>query len=367
MIPKVQAVKRDLRDLTITVIYSDNTTETYMDGYSQLDEIKNGLTKGQVHQIVNLSKTTIKAAPKSMIHYNGDDDDLYRQIYLGNWMDKASGTATATDIAAQTAAATKAAAQARAQTARQMAGAGGKAGGKAGKTSGGNVFVGAAFDPGAFDPLRARVGAAGAYMNSPWATVTMPDFSDGTIDVNLGSAQAHTSAPWDDPLAAQTNDNIVACIDVPEWKPDSKSNNYILPNQIYYHDRFPSISVRALVEDAINILKKEKKLNISIHSLSREGTDWRLVYKTISNNIAPDLKQGKLIECILTSKTFERFSHDLDRYAKLKAKWNTNTYIKMRIAYLLFRALRLNKHDAEAVNLDIFRILGISSHPIFTY
>ena len=357
MIPKVQAVRRDLRDLTITVIYSDNTTETYMDGYSQLDEIKNGLTKSQVHQIVNLSKTTIKAAPKSIIHYNGDDDDLYRQIYLGDWMDKASGTATAT--AQATAQATQAAVT--------------KAGGGAGKTSGGSVFVGAHLDPQTFDPLRARVGAAGAYTNSPWATVTMPDLnaqakskatSRSLVSDTLGTA-SHTSAPWDDPLSAQTNDNIVACMDV-EWRPDCKPN-YILPNQIYYHDRFPSISVRALVEDAVNILKKEKKLNISIHSLSRDGTDWRLVYKTISNNIAPDLKQGKLIECILTSKTFERFSHDLDRYAKLKAKWDTNTYIKMRIAYLLFRALRLNKQDAEAVNLDIFRILGISSHPIFTY
>lgn len=364
MIPKVQAVKRDLRDLTITVIYSDNTTETYMDGYSQLDEIKNGLTKGQVHQIVNLSKTTIKAAPKSIIHYNGDDDDLYRQIDLGDWMDKASGTATATDIAAQTAAATKAAAQARAQTAGQMAG------GRAGKTSGGNVFVGAPFDPGAFDPLRARVGAAGAYMNSPWATVTMPDFSATTnsqaaqqvsgvksFSNNLGSAQAHTSAPCDDPLAADltTAQNMVACCDIPDFNGNAN---------IYFQDRYPSIPVRSIIDDAIEILNKHKGLHISKISFCQSHLEFQLVIKGRSPH---DKNFTKTLEVMINHRAFERFSHEVDRAAKLKAKWDTNTYIKMRIAYLLFRALRLNKHDAEAVNLDIFRILGISSHPIFTY
>jgi hypothetical protein len=334
MIPKVQAVRRDPSSLTVQVIYSDQTIETYMDGFNRLFEIKIGLTKSQVHQIVNLSKTTIKTGTASGI----DDDDLnakYRRAYLGDWETEIAGNSSS-------------------------------------KTSGGSVFVGAPFDPQTFDPLRARVGA-GAYMNSPWATVTVPDFSANasqqisgvkSFNSTLGSAQAHTSAPWDDPLAAQTNDNIVACMDIPEWKPECKPNNYILPNQIYYHDRYPTINLHSIIYGAIEVLNKHKNLHVTKIDLHTNSVDGEVSLAFSADDRKPGFR--KTLEVTFPHKAFERFTHDLDRYAGLKAKWDTNTYIKMRIAYLLLHAVKLNKADAEKINLDIIRIFASNTRPTFT-
>jgi hypothetical protein len=318
MIPKVQAVRRDPSSLTVQVIYSDQTIETYMDGFSRLFEIKIGLTKSQVHQIVNLSKTTIKTGAASNSANNSNANNL------------------------------------------------------SSKTSGGSVFVGAHLDPQTFDPLRARVGA-GAYMNSPWATVTVPDLSANasqqisgvkSFNSNLGSAQAHTSAPWDDPLAAQTNDNIVACMDIPEWKPECKPNNYILPNQIYYHDRYPTINLHSIIYGAIEVLNKHKNLHVTKIDLHTNSVDGEVSLAFSADDRKPGFR--KTLEVTFPHKAFERFTHDLDRYAGLKAKWDTNTYIKMRIAYLLLHALRLKKEDAEKINLDVIRIFASNTRPTFT-
>jgi hypothetical protein len=232
--------------------------------------------------------------------------------------------------------------------------------------------VGAHLDPQTFDPLRARVGAAGAYMNSPWATVTVPDFSANasqqisgvkSFNSNLGSAQAHTSAPWDDPLSAQTNDNIVACMDIPEWRPDVNPN-YILPNQIYYHDRYPTINLHSIISGAIEVLNKHKNLHVTKIDLHTNSVDGEVSLAFSADDRKPGFR--KTLEVTFPQKAFERFTHDLDRYAGLKAKWDTNTYIKMRIAYLLLHALRLKKEDAEKINLDIIRIFASNTRPTFT-
>jgi hypothetical protein len=83
---------------------------------------------------------------------------------------------------------------------------------------------------------------------------------------------------------------------------------------------------------------------------------------------ADDRKPGfrKTLEVTFPHKAFERFTHDLDRYAGLKAKWDTNTYIKMRIAYLLLQAIKLRQEEAETLKLDIIKIFTSSARPTFT-
>ena len=79
------------------------------------------------------------------------------------------------------------------------------------------------------------------------------------------------------------------------------------------------------------------------------------------------MKQGKIIECVFTKKAFDRMSSEIDKHAKLKARLDTNTFLKLRIAFLLYEAQKLGKRDAQLVNLDVFRIVSSSSHAIFDY
>ena len=48
---------------------------------------------------------------------------------------------------------------------------------------------------------------------------------------------------------------------------------------------------------------------------------------------------------------------DIDDSARLMAKLDTNTYIKLRIAFLLFEALKTCEYNKHQMDSDIFEIL----------
>ncbi len=237
--------------------------------------------------------------------------------------------------------------------------------------------------PGAFDPLRARVEAAGASAGA-WrldglgASVRPVDTGDWSVRFtdkaaeklrtnsvygsSLGTA-GHTSAPWDDPLAADIANarNTIACIDMPELKP------YYDPNaapRVYYHDRYPSIPVRAIIDDAIELLNKKKNLHITKISFSQSHPEFFLA---ISSNHPYDPGSRKVLEVSIHHSAFDRVKQEIDDYAGLKAKLDTNTYIKLRIAFLLYEALKLRDRDALEISLNIFKVHGSVTRPNFTF
>lgn len=306
------------------------------------------------------------------------DDDLdakYRKIYLGDWGPSVSGEAkTALEIAAETEA---------------------KARARAGKTS----AAGASFDSQAFDPLRVRVEAGGYSLDgrcsAPSAARTAVYDASGyaaqdialteaaqkvtgdktygdaarklransVYGSSLGSAQAHTSAPWDDPLTTVlANDkNTVACMDMPEYSPDY---NPSAQTKVYYHDRYPSIPIRSIIDDAIELLNKNKNLHISKISFSQSHPRF---YLTISSLFPTNVVLRKTLEMVINHEAFDRaYKTELDEYAGLKARLDTNTYIKLRIAFLLYEAIKLRDEDARKISLDIFRIIGSNTRPDFT-
>jgi len=223
--------------------------------------------------------------------------------------------------------------------------------------------------PEAYDPASAYdKSAIDNRFTEPWKIsgigAAMFDSSKAAIKVDLGT-HSHTSAPWDDPLKDMQDkaNNTVACMDMPELRPDYDPN---AKPEIYYHDRFPSIPVRDIVNDAILMLRAKKQLNISIHSFSREVDDYRLVIKVIHDNLPP-VGSGKIIECLINKKCFDRMKCDADRYAKLRAKLDTNTYLKLRVAWLLYQAQKLSDQDASKLVLDVFRVVSSSTHPIFKF
>ncbi len=99
-------------------------------------------------------------------------------------------------------------------------------------------------------------------------------------------------------------------------------------------------------------------------NLFKDG--WNVTYG-ITKNYGPDVKQGILMEVILPQRIFNRAHHTIDNYAGLKSKWNTDTYITLRIAYVLGHAAKLNESDARGYKSDILKIINKITKPIFTF
>ena len=230
------------------------------------------------------------------------------------------------------------------------------------------VKVGGPSDSSSQDPLHARVEAGPWMVGGLGTKVTGTKTFAGEAKLASGwDGLADYGKPWDDPLKSQIDkaENTVACMDMPEWRPDCDPNAQV---KIYYHDRFPSIPVREIVNDAILMLRAKKRLNISLHSFRREGngSEFRLVIKVLHDNLPP-VGSGKIIECLLNKKCFDRMKCEADRYAKLRAKLDTNTYLKLRVAWLLYQAQKLSDQDASRMVLDVFRVVSSSTHPIFKF
>jgi len=311
-----------------------------------------------------------------------DLDAKYRRTYLGDWgPDRTDEAKTAVEAAAEAEAEARAKARFAEARARMS-----EAKAMSSKTAAAAGPAGAPFDSQSFDPLRARVEAetdSGAWkIDGLGARIRPVDTGDWNVRFTDKAAEklrensvygsgvgtaSHTSAPWDDPLKDQIDkaSNTVACCDLPELKPDYNPNDKV---KVYYHDRFPSIPIRSIIDDAIELLNNKKNLHISKISLHNEkfsDKDYRLA---ISSRIPERPGYIKTLEVAINHTAFDRaYKTELDGYAKLKARLDTNTYIKLRIAFLLYQALKLRDEDARKISLDIFRIIGSDTRPGFHF
>ena len=313
-----------------------------------------------------------------------DLDAKYRRTYLGDWGPDRTSGASSGKASGTTAVETAAEAEAKARFAEARAKMS-EAKAMSSKTAAAGLAAGAPFDSQSFDPLRARVEAAGTSAGA-WridglgASVRPVDSGDWSVRFTDKAAEklransvygvgtaSHTSAPWDDPLKDQIDkaSNTVACCDLPELKPDYNPNDKV---KVYYHDRFPSIPIRSIIDDAIELLNNKKNLHISKISLHNEkfsDQDYRLA---ISSRIPERPGYIKTLEVAINHTAFDRaYKTELDGYAKLRARLDTNTYIKLRIAFLLYQALKLRDEDARKISLAIFRIIGSDTRPGFHF
>ena len=152
---------------------------------------------------------------------------------------------------------------------------------------------------------------------------------------------ASTKAPWDDPL---------------DW-PDE-----------------PSVKLKTIIEDAVDILRRHKGMNIPRLNISmdhcKDGLAYRVVYSVLSGPYGPDVSKGTLIELIFSHRAFRRKLRNynpVDHDAGLKPTMDTNTYVKLRIAYLLFELARKNDRDAMSMSNELMTVLGHTTKPVFSF
>ena len=153
--------------------------------------------------------------------------------------------------------------------------------------------------------------------------------------------------------ALDPNDTMVACMDIPEPKP------YYDPSAaptIYHHDRFPSMSASSIIDEAIKLLNAKKNLYMTKISVNQifEG------FKILIRSDMP-ISQGadKTLMVLIKHAAFDRAQRtDIDKFAGLKAKLDTDTYIKLRIAFLLFEALKVDDCNKQSIDSELCEVIS---------
>lgn len=147
-------------------------------------------------------------------------------------------------------------------------------------------------------------------------------------------------------------DTIVACADMPKPTPDFDLS--AMP-KVYFNDRFPSKRSGDIIDEVIELLNAKKDLRMTKVDINQvfEGFKIRL------HSDMPAVRgMGKTLVVLIKHSAFDRaHKTDIDMHAGLVAKLDTNTYIKLRIAFLLYEALKTCEFNKQSMDSDIFEIL----------
>ena len=146
--------------------------------------------------------------------------------------------------------------------------------------------------------------------------------------------------------------NVVACAEMPKPTPDYDPN--AVP-KIYYNDRFPSVPARTIIDEAIKLLNAKKNLHMTKVDVERAFDGFKLI---LYSDMPTACGMGKNLAVLIKHTAFDRaHGTGVDADARLMAKLDTNTYIKLRIAFLLYEALKTCEYNKQSMDSDIFKIL----------
>ena len=125
--------------------------------------------------------------------------------------------------------------------------------------------------------------------------------------------------------------------------------------KVYYNDRFPSKRSGDIIDEAIELLNAKKNLRMTKVDINQvfEG------FKLRAHSDMPAVRgMGKTLVVLIKHAAFDRAHRtDIDTQARLMAKLDTNTYIKLRIAFLLYEALKTREFNKQSMDSDIFEII----------
>ena len=152
--------------------------------------------------------------------------------------------------------------------------------------------------------------------------------------------------------AMDPRDNMVACVEMPKLTPDYDPS---ATSKVYYNDRFPSKRSSDIIDEAIELLNAKKNANMTKVSVDRVFEGFKL---RVHSDMPAAKGMGKNLVVLIKHSAFDRaHGTGVDADARLMAKLDTNTYIKLRIAFLLFEALKTCEYNKQSMDSDIFKIL----------
>ena len=154
--------------------------------------------------------------------------------------------------------------------------------------------------------------------------------------------------------AMDPRDNVVACMEMPKPTPDYDPK--AMP-KVYYNSRFPSKRSDDIIDEAIELLNSKKNVNMTKVSVNQVFEGFKL---RLHSDMPAVRGMGKNLAVLIKHSAFDRaHKTDIDMHAGLVAKLDTNTYIKLRIAFLLYEALKTCEYNKQSMDSDIFKILYV--------
>ena len=146
--------------------------------------------------------------------------------------------------------------------------------------------------------------------------------------------------------------NRVACMEMPKPTPDYDPK--AVP-KIYYNSRFPSKRSGDIIDEAIELLNAKKNVNMTKVSVDQVFEGFKL---RLHSDLPAARGMGKTLGVLIKHTAFDRAHRtDVDADARLMAKLDTDTYVKLRIAFLLYEALKTCEYNKQSMDSDIFEIL----------
>ena len=147
-------------------------------------------------------------------------------------------------------------------------------------------------------------------------------------------------------------DTVVACMDIPEPKP------YYDPSAapiVYHYNRFPSVPAKDIIDEAIKLLNTKKNLHLTKVDINQVFEGFRL---RAHSDMSAVRGMDKTLVVLIKHAAFDRaYRTDIDMQARLMAKLDTDTYIKLRIAFLLFEALKVDDYNNRIIGSGLCEVI----------
>ena len=201
-------------------------------------------------------------------------------------------------------------------------------------------------------------------------------YNNGHIYDNEGNIRADFEKELRD-LAAQSGMTLTA-IQVPKsassrirdtlaaWK-DTRTllspYDYGYEPKVYYQPRYPSKPPMVIIEEALELLNSKKHLGIGNIELSK--TSDSTIRLTLSSDTTAEIPgHQRILSVHIEYKAFDRtYKMETDEEAGLMTKLDTDTYIKLRLAFLINKALKRVPPIALCTDLGVFKVIGSYDTP----
>ena len=128
--------------------------------------------------------------------------------------------------------------------------------------------------------------------------------------------------------------------------------------KVYYQPRYPSKPPMVIIEEALELLNSKKHLGIGNIELSK--TSDSTIRLTLSSDTTAEIPgHQRVLSVHIEYKAFDRtYEMETDKEAGLTGKLDTDTYIRLRIAFLINKALKRVPPIALLMDSDVFRVIG---------
>ena len=134
--------------------------------------------------------------------------------------------------------------------------------------------------------------------------------------------------------------------------------------KVYYQPRYPSKPPMVIIEEALELLNSKKHLGIGNVELSK--TSDSTIRLTLSSDATAEISgHQRILSVHIDYKAFDRtYNMETDRDAGLTARLDTDTYIKLRLAFLINQALKRVPPIALCTDLGVFKVIESFDKPI---